>query len=191
MANLVVLKKLGLFASIGLLGISILDFMIGSGFAAQTAAETPPANTSAAPSHQLTFSQSEWIVSCSTPKDATAAVCEMNKQLFTGQQRQLLGQVTIFLDDKDRTYQMRVLVPHGLDLTQGLAIAVDAGAPIAAPFTTSTSAGVIARLTITKAIFDGMNTGKVLSVTAKSRNAKQFIMPFNLTGFPTSIQKLQ
>jgi invasion protein IalB len=136
------------------------------------------------------LAETPWEVKCATPAKATEAVCEMSKQVVVAKSRQLITRVSL-ASGKDDSFVLRVLLPHGLSLADGVALSVDDGEPRKLAFTTSIGAGVIARMAADAEIMSAMKAGNTLKIQAKSRAEKDLSLTVSLKGFGSSLQKLQ
>jgi len=142
------------------------------------------------PAQMPKLAETPWEVKCATPAKATEAVCEMSKQVAVAKSRQLVARVSLGDGTPDELL-IRVLLPHGLSLPEGATLTVDDGEPRQMAFATSTAAGVVARMPADASIMKELRAGKSLRIGATSRSKKPLNISLSLSGFSSSLDKLQ
>jgi invasion protein IalB len=176
------------------LGLTLLVMPYGNVGAAQSQTAEDASKGDAEPSAptppRAQLAETPWEVKCATPAKATEAVCEMSKQVLVAKSRQLITRVSISGGPGDE-FLLRILLPHGLSLPDGVTLTVDDGEPRQLGFVTSTSAGVIARMPADAEIMAALKGGNSLKIVAKSRAKKDLSLAVSLSGFGSSLQKLQ
>ena len=142
-----------------------------------------------APTEQnITAQETPWQVNCTPVADGGGLNCSMVKSLILAQGEQVLAQAAVVQGDP---LVLRILVPHGMALAEGLRLSVD-GAEVAAPaFRTSVQGGAIAVTDITADLEAALRSGELLQIEGVQNNNNALRLEMSLTGFSASIDKLR
>lgn len=143
----------------------------------------------AAPTEQnITAQETPWQVNCTPAAKGGGLNCSMVKSLILAQGEQVLAQAAVVQGDP---LVLRILVPHGMALTEGLRILVD-GTEVAAPsFRTSLPGGAIAVSDLTSDLEDALRSGTMLQIEGVQNNGNALRLEMSLVGFSASIDKLR
>jgi invasion protein IalB len=142
----------------------------------------------AATEQNITAQETPWQVNCTPAAEGAGLNCSMVKSLILAQGEQVLAQAAVVQGDP---LVLRILVPHGMALEQGLQVLVD-GVEVATPtFRTSLPGGAIAVADLTPDLEDALRSGAVLQIAGMQNNGNALRLEMSLAGFSASVDKLQ
>lgn len=153
------------------------------------AAVAQEAGADAVPTEQnISAQETPWQVNCTPSAESSQLDCSMVKSLVIGQNRQVLAQAAIVAGDP---YVLRILVPHGMSLTEGLRVSVD-GVEAASPvFRTSLQGGALAVSDVSAELEDALRAGRLLQIEGVQNNGSTLRLQMSLSGFAAAIDKLR
>ncbi len=132
--------------------------------------------------------ETPWQVNCVPGSNAAQLDCSMVKSLIVGQNGQVLAQTAVVAGEPDA---LRILVPHGMALAEGLRVSVD-GTEVATPaFRTSLQGGALAVADVTPGIEEAMRTGSRLQIEGVQNNGSALRLEMSLSGFSAAMDKLR
>jgi invasion protein IalB len=142
-----------------------------------------------APTEQnIAAQETPWQVTCLPGAEAGDLDCSMVKSLIVGQNRQVLAQAAVVAGDP---FVLRVLVPHGMSLAEGLRISVDEAEVAALSFSTSLPGGALAVGDLTVALDEALRAGNLMQIEGVQNNGSTLRLEMGLSGFSAAIDKLQ
>lgn len=151
------------------------------------AQEAEPVAEAAPTEQNIAAQETPWQVNC-TPGETAQLDCSMVKSLVIGQNRQVLAQAAIVAGDP---YVLRILVPHGMSLAEGLRVSVD-GVEVASPvFRTSLQGGALAVSDVTVELEEALRAGGLLQIEGVQNNGGALRLEMSLSGFSAAIDKLR
>lgn len=130
-----------------------------------------------------------WLVNCSNQANQNALACAMSQTIFESQSRQRIVTANIFQTEPGR-FAMRLLLPHGLDLTKGVTLAVDNGATGQHGINTADSNGSYALIPLNNELIEAMKAGNVANVGISNMNGNSLRIEMSLDGFSSSFALL-
>jgi invasion protein IalB len=147
------------------------------------------AQEATAPAEQnIEAQETPWQVNCTPTAEGAELDCSMVKSLSVNEGKQLMAQAAVVAGEP---FVVRILVPHGMSLTDGLKISVD-GVEWATPsFKTSLPGGVIAATDLTQDFEAALRAGNQLEIEGIQNNGAAFRLTMGLAGFSASIDKLR
>jgi invasion protein IalB len=142
-----------------------------------------------APSEQnIAAQETPWQVNCTPTAEGAEVSCSMVKSLTVNEGRQVMAQAAVVTGDP---FVLRLLVPHGMALADGLTVLVD-GAPVASvDYRTSLPGGVIAATDLTPDLEDALRAGSRLQIEGVQNNGAALRLEMSLAGFSASVDKLR
>ena len=157
-----------------------------AGIAIGGAAVASAKDTGNGPS-SLTETYEDWRVVCTQQN-------ETRQCAFSQQQRQQNGRTVLAIElvpAKNGTLSGTLLLPFGLALDKGVALALDDAPPAAAlPFKTCLPSGCIAPLTLSAATAKSYRTGTAIKLTmAASDTGKPVTLSISLKGFGPALDR--
>lgn len=177
-----------------------LAFVLLAGVAqAQTKPQTQPPAQDAAPAaapsplpggaSSIQESYEDWRVLCSVANNAKQCTIQQ-VQLDTKTGQRVLA--VELVPNGDGGASGNLIMPFGLQLDAGVALALDAGAsgkPL--PFKTCIASGCLVPLTLSANTIAALRVGKQLKLTTRSIdvNAKPLVFPVSLNGFGAALDR--
>jgi invasion protein IalB len=161
--------KAGIIASTAL--AAAIAFMQAGGLRAQAAPETAAA----------------WRVECTG--DGHTLECRAIQQIFQRDTRQLVASVAVRYAPETKGAQMSLLLPLGLNLTEGVLLKVDNGPPEHQSIQTCNNTGCLVTMVPNDKFLAAMRTGADLKVTVQDASKKPIEMSLPLLGFGVAYDK--
>lgn len=142
-----------------------------------------------APAEQnIAAQETPWQVNCTPTAEGAEVACSMVKSLTVNEGKQVMAQVAVVPGDP---FVLRLLVPHGMSLPDGLTLLVDDAAVATMSFRTSLPGGVIASTDLTAGLEEALRAGGMLQITGMQNNGAALRLEMSLSGFSASIAKLR
>lgn len=88
-------------------------------------------------------------------------------------------------------YLLRLQLPHGLSLSEGVQLQVDTGKENTAAFQTSNQSGIFARMGLSDDTLNAMQAGNILTVSFSAINGNKISIPVPLNGFTAVFSKMK
>lgn len=144
----------------------------------------------ATPPNSMTETYGAWTVRCMTPEAADSErQCEMVQELSREEDGQRL--LAISVQDNEGIGQLVLLVPFGLQLSQGVQMTVAEGQVAQIPFHTCMPAGCIARTDLEAEPIARLQRGSTLQVEMRTTADEPFAVDLSLQGFTAAWTRLQ
>ncbi len=112
----------------------------------------------------------------------------MVKSLTVNQGQQVMAQAAVVPGDP---FLLRILVPHGMSLSDGMTLLVDGAAVATLTFRTSLPGGAIAATDLTAGLEEALRAGRVLQIEGVQNNGAALRLEMSLAGFSASVDKLR
>jgi invasion protein IalB len=143
----------------------------------------------AAPDEQnIAAQETPWQVNCTPTAEGAEVTCSMVKSLTVNEGQQVMAQAAVVAGDP---FVLRLLVPHGMALPDGLTVLVD-GTPLASvEYRTSLPGGAIAATDLTPDLEDALRGGSRLQIEGVQNNGAALRLEMSLSGFSASVDKLR
>ena len=131
-----------------------------------------------------------WAINCSNQAGGDTIVCTMTQVLVARDSNQRLIAATIYRPRPDAAALLRINLPHGILLLEGVEVAIDAGAPTRVPITIADQNGSYATLELTSNLLVALQAGSIVSFGVKAANGEAVGFQLSLTGFTSAFAKL-
>lgn len=142
-----------------------------------------------APTEQnIAAQESPWQVNCTPTEQGAEVACSMVKSLTINQGQQVIAQAAVVAGEPT---VLRLLVPHGMSLPEGLTLQVDGAAIATIAFRTSLPGGVIASTELTDDLEGALRAGARMQLEGVQNNGAILRLEMSLAGFSASVDKLQ
>jgi invasion protein IalB len=146
------------------------------------------AQEAAPPEQNIAAQETPWQVNCTPTAEGAEVACSMVKSLTVNQGQQVMAQAAVVAGDPT---VLRLLVPHGMSLPEGLTLLVDGAAIATVAFRTSLPGGVIAATDLTPDLEGALRAGGRLQIEGVQNNGAMLRLEMSLAGFSASADKLQ
>ena len=113
----------------------------------------------------------------------------MSQSVFRSQSRQRILSASIFQNEQG-IHSMRLALPHGLDLTKGVSLAIDNGVPTQHTINTADANGSYARIPLNNDMIDAMKAGNSAVMGVSSIKGDNINIELSLSGFSSSFALL-
>lgn len=145
----------------------------------------------AAPEEQsIAAQETPWQVNCAAAEGVEGLSCSMVKSLTINEGKQVLAQAAIVAGAAGEPFVVRILVPHGMALADGLVLSVDDAEFGTATFRTSLAGGAIAVTDLTPELEEAMRNGGKLQIAGTQNNGQALRLEMSLEGFSAALDKL-
>jgi len=141
--------------------------------------------TSVATANTDNTSAPRWLVACNNRSNPALLSCSMSQSVIQNESRQRILTASIFKDTQGG-YFMRLLLPHGLDITQGVSLNIDEGSPVKHTINTADVNGSYARIPLEPELIAAMKSGNIIVVGVNSASGAGINLQLSLTGFSTA-----
>lgn len=131
-----------------------------------------------------------WRVNCSSQVNSTELACVMSQTLVAANTNQRVIAATIFRSGADKPATLRIGLPHGILLQEGLEIWIDEGARSKLPITIADQNGSYANLELGGTTLVALQGGSVLHLGVKAGNGEPVEFQLSLAGFTAAFAKL-
>ncbi|WP_274426071.1 invasion associated locus B family protein [Chelativorans sp. YIM 93263] len=163
--------------------LAVASLAIGLVFAVSSIAAPLPGGAGS-----LVETYEDWVVSCAAPEGET--VCVMRQS----QNNQETGQHILTAELRtgtDGAVEGTLLMPFGLALAQGIALAIDETEGPTFPFLTCLPQGCVAPVNFDHSSLENLKTGDALKITVHAVNAEQRIaFTVSLNGFTAALNRM-
>lgn len=156
----------------------IATSMLAAPALAQTQSNDPSANPTP-----------RWLVNCSNQANPDVLACNMTQSIIRAQTRQRIVTANIFRNDQDEL-TLRLALPHGLDLTKGVSLAIDDGTPAQHPIITADANGSYARIPLGDDLITAMKAGNTAILGVSNIGGNNINLEISLNGFSASFALL-
>lgn len=129
-----------------------------------------------------------WLVNCASLTGKTT--CEAVQSLMIEKTGQLLLSVSVRVPPGSKIGALMLHLPHGMFLPDGIALAIDGGAGQKQPVQMCDQKGCYVGMPIDDTLLKSLQTGKTLSISFKSLEKKDIMIPVSLGGFKEAYGKL-
>lgn len=128
-----------------------------------------------------------WIVNCDNIADASALSCSMRMRVLqSGTSIQIIS-ATIFQSEAGVNI-MRLQLPHGINLSEGVNISIDGGAPTEHFIRTSDANGAYAPVLLSDSLVGAMKLGNTLAVDIEAASGNSISLQLSLQGFSSAFE---
>ncbi|WP_298822591.1 invasion associated locus B family protein [uncultured Roseibium sp.] len=159
--------------------------LLPSSLIAVTIACTPPALAQTKANTEAGKNGSNWIVNCGNQSGQATRFCTMSQTILETHSRKRIVSATIVKDSG--AWAMGLLLPHGLDLTSGVAVSIDDGTATRYPFRTADKHGAYVRVALPTRMIAEMKSGQVMRIGVVSVGNQSAKMELSLSGFSGSL----
>ncbi len=127
-----------------------------------------------------------WNLGCAPVGGDKKLLCEASRTIVLKNTGKVL--LSVFITPWTQTkataaYVLRLQLPHGLNLPEGVQIQIDDGEINSPVFQTTNQNGIYARIGLTKKLLNSLQTGKILNVRFSAMNGNKLSIPVSLNGF--------
>lgn len=131
-----------------------------------------------------------WVINCTTQNTGGVLVCVMSQVLIAKNTNQRVLAAEIFKDAKSGGYMLRLSLPHGLNLPEGVQMWIDEGARSKYVIGTADQNGSYAVLPLSTDLLAALKRGTILNVAVKANSGDEIILQLSLSGFTAAIEKV-
>lgn len=131
-----------------------------------------------------------WTVNCSSQGPAADLVCNMSQVLVQSETGQRLVAATIYRPQQSARAVMRLNLPHGIVLPEGVNVSVDEQAAIKYVILTADQNGSYADVELTEDVVARMQSGAALKLGVVTVGQEQIEFSLSLRGFTAAFAKL-
>lgn len=131
-----------------------------------------------------------WAITCSNQAGSDTMACTMTQVLVARDSNQRLIAATIYRPSPDAAALMRINLPHGILLQEGVDISIDDGAPTRVPITIADQNGSYATLELTANLVLALQGGDIINFGVKAGNGEAVRLQLSLKGFTSAFAKL-
>jgi len=143
----------------------------------------------AAPAEQNIIAQeTPWQVNCTPTAEGAEVTCSMVKSLTLNEGTQVMAQAAVVEGDPA---VIRLLVPHGMSLPEGLTLLVDGATVARISYRTTLPGGAIAATDLTPELEEALRAGAMLQIEGVQNNGAALRLEMSLAGFSASVDKLR
>lgn len=135
-----------------------------------------------------------WSLNCQPFGNSDELLCEASRIIVLKQNNEALLSVfvTPWKQAKATTpYLLRLQLPHGLNLPEGVHIQIDKLETQTAIFQTTNQSGIFARIGLSDKTLIAMQAGKMLTVSFSAINGNKISIPVPLNGFTAVFSKMK
>lgn len=176
-----------------LAGIMVLaGFVPGATAATLTPGGTSPPKLEAPKGTEIV--SGNWNLGCKPFGNSNELLCEASRIIVLKQNNEALLSVFVTPWKQDQAtapYLLRLQLPHGLNLPEGIHIQVDELETHNAIFQTSNQNGIFARIGLSDKVLSAMQAGKILTVSFSAINGNKISIPVPLNGFTAVFSKMK
>jgi len=199
------LPRLGLVAAI--LGLTLGSLIVppapafaapakpAAGAAAAPAAAPADAAAAADPAAPVVVSGADtvlqpWTVNCTSQGDAAVLTCAMTQVLLAKQTGQRVVGASVFRPKPDAAAVMRVSLPHGVLLPEGVDVGIDDAAPTKHVISIADQNGSYAQFELGGSMIGELQGGTALSIGVSAADGKRIVFKLSLKGFGAAFAKI-
>jgi invasion protein IalB len=159
------------------------------------AAATADAAAPADPSAPVVVSGTDtvlqpWTVNCTSQGDAAVLNCAMSQVLLAKQTGQRVVGATVFRPKPDAAAVMRVSLPHGVLLPEGVDVGIDDAAPTKHVISIADQNGSYAQFELGGSMIGELQGGTSLSIGVSAADGKRIVFKLSLKGFGAAFAKI-
>ncbi|MCQ0988628.1 invasion associated locus B family protein [Jiella marina] len=131
-----------------------------------------------------------WSVTCAAPARSADLVCTMQQSLRARATGQRLFAASVAKGTEGGQPQMRLSLPHGVVLTEGIELWVDSGDHRQVAIRTADQNGSYASLPLEPALIEAMKSGRTLNAGVVRETGGKVVFQLSLAGFTAAFEKL-
>ncbi|MYZ49401.1 invasion associated locus B family protein [Propylenella binzhouense] len=131
-----------------------------------------------------------WVVSCSDRGLAGGLNCAMTQVLIAKNTGQRVVGAAIFRTGDRGAIILRLSLPHGLRLPDGVRVSIDDGKRTTVPIETADQNGSYANIPVAGDFLAALKRGHMLSVAVTSVRGEEAAFQLSLDGFTAAFDKL-
>jgi invasion protein IalB len=144
----------------------------------------------------LTETYGQWVVRCVTPQTADGAspaalICQMSQELRQEKSGKRILALSVQPKADISEASLRLIVPFGLLLSEGVKVAVDESALLEVGFRTCLPAGCIVATDMTADQMGKLAAGNVAVVMMRDVNNQELSISVSLSGFTAAWNRLK
>jgi invasion protein IalB len=125
-----------------------------------------------------------WTVTCSNANAQAKLRCAMQQNLFVAASGQRIMSMTLERDAQDASrVQAQLMLPHGINLADGVAVWVDEGEKKTVPISHADANGAYAVFEFDRALATAFGQGSVFRVATRPLGGQDLIIELDLAGF--------
>lgn len=135
--------------------------------------------------------KNNWAVNCGAGETADSPlVCQMVQNVTVTETNQRLLSVVIRPQPEQTNHMLTLALPHGVDFTRGVEVAIDEKEALNLVVNTSTPQGAFANQPISDALLSELRAGSIAKITFYSVAGQAVSVPISLIGFSSAYEKL-
>ena len=132
----------------------------------------------------------EWYVDCTNRLNPAKMTCSMAQTVFANNSRTRIFSATINKENGGQPV-LTLALPHGLNLLEGVGLAVDEGQMSKYPIHTADINGAYSQIVLTEDLYMSMRKGNILSLNVTGTSANAIQLQMSLAGFSSAYDMLQ
>ena len=126
-----------------------------------------------------------WLVNCNNQANPDTLACSMSQSIFRAKTRQRIVSASIFRSQQDALL-MRLVLPHGLDLTHGVTLAVDTGSASKYTINSADANGAYALIPLNGELINAMKAGSTAVFGLRNNSGNNINLQVSLNGFSSA-----
>ena len=131
-----------------------------------------------------------WTVNCTSQGDAAVLTCAMSQVLLAKQTGQRVVGATVFRPKPDAAAVMRVSLPHGVLLPEGVDVGIDDTAPAKHVISIADQNGSYSQFELGGSMIGDLQGGTSLSIGVSTGDGKRIVFKLSLQGFGAAFAKI-
>ena len=131
-----------------------------------------------------------WTVNCTSQAQTGELVCTMTQVLIAADTQQRLVGASVFRPQPSAAAVMRISLPHGILLQQGVDIWIDDAQPAKAPIVIADENGSYADVELGSDMLTRLQGGSFLRLGVSAGNGERVEFSLSLKGFTAAFAKL-
>ena len=158
---------------------------------AQPVPAAAPKPTAAKPAAAKPAAGPAWISQCTADGRTAVLNCGMEQRLGVQQTGQLIAGMIIQVPGATRQPNLIMQLPLGMNLSAGAVLQMDALQGVRIPIQSCDQNGCVAFMALPAATLAQMQAAKTMSLTLQSSQNKPVKVPFTMTGFAQTYDKIK
>ena len=177
------------------LSVILVALTLSGAFIANVAAradDTAPAAPAAPPvvvAGDDTIAQ-PWTVNCTSGGNSDALTCSMTQVLLARQTGQRVVGASLFRPQPGAAAVMRVSLPHGISLPDGVDVGIDDGEPTKQVIAVADQNGSYSQFKVGADLIAALEGGTNLTIGVNAADGKRIVFRLSLKGFVVAFAKI-
>ena len=131
-----------------------------------------------------------WAVNCTSSGDASVLSCVMSQVLLAKQTGQRVGGVSLFRPQPGAAAEMRVSLPHGISLPDGVDVGIDDGQQTKHVIAVADQNGSYSQFNVGADLIAALEGGTSLVIGVNAADGKRIVFRLSLKGFIVAFAKI-